>query len=66
VGHGDVTRSRDAVGVAAVGDGGGLGAVGSVLGNSLSGVGQGTSGQGGKSSDREAHFERLKSSRNVP
>lgn len=67
VGHGDVTGSRDAVGVAAVGDGGGLGAVGGELGDSLSDVGgQGTGGQGSESSDGEAHFERLKSSRNVP
>lgn len=65
VGHGDVTGGRDTVGVATVGDGSGLGAVGGVLGDSLSDVGgQGTGGQG-ESSDREAHIEWLKKVRGM-
>lgn len=67
MGHGDVTGGRDAVGVAAVGDGGGLGAVGGVLGDSLSDVGgHGTGGQG-ESNDGETHIDRCfkKGSKNV-
>lgn len=58
VSHGDVTGRRDAVGMATVDDGGGLRAVGGVVGDGLGdGGGGGTGGQGRESSDRETHFE---------
>lgn len=59
VGHGDVAGSRDAVGLATVDDGGGLRAVGGVLGDSLGdGLGGGASDESSQSSsDGEAHFD---------
>lgn len=73
VGHGNVAGSGNAVGLAAVDDGGRLGTVGSVVGDGLSddAGGNSASGQGRESSsDGEAHFDRggrgMRDSRNVP
>jgi hypothetical protein len=56
-----MTYGRDAVGVATVHHGGGFGAVGSVLGDNLSGDigGDSADGNGSESGDRETHCDRM-------
>lgn len=55
------TYGGDAVGVATVHNGGGLGAVSGVLGENLSGDigGDSANGNGSESGDRETHCDRL-------
>lgn len=58
---GEFTYGGDAVGLAAVDDGSGLGAVGGVGSDNLSGHagGNGASGTGNESSDRETHIDEV-------